>query len=278
MFIIEDIKTWIITKRIKKAAMKRWHRKYALQTLFEKYPWLETYLREVKRAEELGFPYVPDIIVRDPATAEIEIRRPPPTRWIIPQQTQPPPQTPPTPPEQPALQEQPQQAQEQTTAPQQQPRQTPRRRRERQIPLPPELEDAYRAIKRLVESLSIGETHTLFRIMAELKGYGSLPVRYVASQFINLSYPTLSRYMERGELPTTPSRVANMQKRTILPTLRRDLATNPTLLLETLRRLAYLTHPEHQEEIGRIIEMITTRQVENGGGRTATSIDTGKRK
>ena len=88
MFIIEDVKTWIIARRIKRAAMRRWHIKYAFQTLFEKYPWLETYLREVKRAEELGFPYVPDIIIKDPATAEIEIRRPPPTRWMIPQQTQ----------------------------------------------------------------------------------------------------------------------------------------------------------------------------------------------
>ena len=39
-------------------------------------------------------------------------------------------------------------------------------------------------------------------------------------------------------MPTTPSRVASMQKRTILPTLRRDLATNPTLLIDTLRRFA----------------------------------------
>ena len=38
MFVIEDVKTWIITRRIKKAAMRRWHIKYAFQTLFEKYP------------------------------------------------------------------------------------------------------------------------------------------------------------------------------------------------------------------------------------------------
>ena len=140
MFVIEDVKTKIMAWRIKRAAVRRWHRKYLFKNLFEKYPWLETYLREVRRAEELGFPYVPDIIIRDPATAKIEIRRPPPTRWWIPQQPQPPPQTPPTPPEQPALQEQPQQqAQEQTTAPQQQPRQTPKRRRRDRSPYLPSL-------------------------------------------------------------------------------------------------------------------------------------------
>ena len=85
MFVIEDIKTRIMAWRIKRAAERRYKMKYALPRLFQKYSWLETYLREVKRAEELGFPYVPDIIVRDPATAKIEIRRPP-TRWII-QQT-----------------------------------------------------------------------------------------------------------------------------------------------------------------------------------------------
>ena len=87
MFVIEDIKTKIVAWRIKRAAVRRYHRKYLLQNLFEKHPWLETYLREVKRAEELGFPYVPDIIIKDPATAKIEIRRPPQTRWWIPQQT-----------------------------------------------------------------------------------------------------------------------------------------------------------------------------------------------
>ncbi len=101
MFVIEDVKTKIIAWRIKRAAVRRWHRKYLFKNLFEKYPWLETYLREVRRAEELGFPYVPDIIIRDPATAEIGIRRPPPTRWWIPQQTQPQQATTPkTPPEQ----------------------------------------------------------------------------------------------------------------------------------------------------------------------------------
>ena len=257
MFIIEDVKTWIIARRIRKAAERRWHIKYAFQTLFEKYPWLETYLREVRRAEELGFPYVPDIIVKDPATAKIEIRRPPPARWWLPQQIQPQPQapsTPHTPPERASPEETPQQAQEQTVAPPQ-PRREQRRRRERKIPLPPELEDAYRAIKRMVESLSIEETHALFRIMAEMKGYGRLPRTYVASQFINLSHTSLRRYLDRGEMPTTPSRVASMQKRTILPTLRRDLALYPTLLIDTLRRFAD-QHPERQEEVRRIIETI----------------------
>ena len=87
MFVIEDVKTRIIAWRIKRAAERRYHRRYALQNIF-RYPWLETYLREVRRAEELGFPYVPDIIVRDPATAEIEIGRPPPARWMVPQRTQ----------------------------------------------------------------------------------------------------------------------------------------------------------------------------------------------
>jgi len=91
--------------------------------------------------------------------------------------------------------------------------------------------------------------------MAEMKGYGSLPVRYVASQFINLHHTTLIRYMEKGEMPTTPSRVARMQKTKILPTLRRDLATNPTLLIETLRRFAD-QHPQHQREVAEIIEAI----------------------
>ena len=95
----------------------------------------------------------------------------------------------------------------------------------------------------------------MFRIMAEMKGYGSLPVRYVASQFINLHHTTLIRYMEKGEMPTTPSRVARMQKTKILPTLRRDLATNPTLLIETLRRFAD-QHPQHQREVAEIIEAI----------------------
>jgi len=61
--------------------------------------------------------------------------------------------------------------------------------------------------------------------------------------------------LDRGEMPTTPSRVASMQKRTILPTLRRDLATNPTLLIDTLRRFAD-QYPERQEEVRRIIEAI----------------------
>ena len=258
MFVIEDIKTKIVAWRIKRAAVRRYHRKYLLQNLFEKHPWLETYLREVKRAEELGFPYVPDIIIKDPATAKIEIRRPPQTRWWLPQQTQPQqaPTTPKTPPEQAPPKETQQQTQQQIAPPPTpQPRREPRRR-ERKIPLPPELEDAYRAIKKLVESLSIEETHALFRIMAEMKGYGSLPIRYVASQFINLSYPTLSRYLEKGEMPTTPSRVTHMQKTKILPTLRRDLATNPTLLIATLRKFAD-QHPQHQEETRSIIETIT---------------------
>ena len=88
-----------------------------------------------------------------------------------------------------------------------------------------------------------------------MKGYGSLPVRYVASQFINLSHSTLIRYMEKGEMPTTPARVVHMQRTKILPTLRRDLATNPTLLIETLRRFAD-QHPQHQQEVAEIIETI----------------------
>jgi len=163
MFVIEDVKTKIMAWRIKRAAVRRWHRKYLFKNLFEKYPWLETYLREVRRAEELEFPYVPDIIIRDPATAKIEIRRPPPTRWWIPQQTQiqQAPTTPKTPPEQAPREEAQRQIQQQATPPPPPPQpREPRRRRERKIPLPPELEDAYRAIKRLVESLSIEETHT----------------------------------------------------------------------------------------------------------------------
>ncbi len=56
MFVIKDIKTKIIAWRIKRAAERRYHRRYALQNIFRKYPRLETYLREVRRAEELGFP------------------------------------------------------------------------------------------------------------------------------------------------------------------------------------------------------------------------------
>jgi len=246
MFVIEDIKTKIVAWRIKRAAVRRYHRKYLLQNLFEKHPWLETYLREVKRAEELGFPYVPDIIIKDPATAKIEIRRPPQTRWWLPQTqtTAPTPQTP----------TQPAQTQQPAPPPEQQPQQPPGRRGE-SISLPQELKEVYKMIKKLVESLSIEETHTLFRIMAEMKGYGSLPKTYVANQFINLPHPTLIRYLDKGEMPTTPTRVANMQKRTILPTLRRDLATNPTLLIATLRKFAD-QHPQHQQEVTKIIEAI----------------------
>jgi len=244
MFVIGDIKTRIMAWRIKRAAERRYKMKYALPRLFQKYSWLETYLREVRRAEELGFPYVPDIIVRDPATAKIEIRRTPPTRWII-QQTPPQQTTPLTPPEQ---------AQEQTMAPPQ-PRQAPRRRRERRIPLPPELEDVYRVIKRLVEFLSIEETHTLFRIMAELKGYGRLTQDQAARQFEGLTRQTLQRYMERGEMPTTPSGVARMQKRIILPTLRRDLLENTTLLIEVLRRFAD-QYPDRTATIKQILRAL----------------------
>jgi len=170
MFIIEDVKTWIIAKRIRKAAERRWHIKYTFQTLFGKYPWLETYLREVRRAEELGFPYVPDIIIKDP-TAEIEIRRLPPTRWMIPQQTQ-------------YLSIQ----QTESLQPLEKPPLLPQHSEQEEQAtwsgggekLSSDLKPIFEMIKRFVNELSVEETHALFRIMARLKGYGMLPKEYVA--------------------------------------------------------------------------------------------------
>jgi len=246
MFIIEDAKTWIITRRIKKAAMRRWHIKYAFQTLFEKYPWLETYLREVKRAEELGFPYVPDIVVKDPATAEIEIRRPPPTRWMIPQQTQ-----------YPSVQ------QAESLQPPEQPSLLPSQPEEEQATwsgegeeLSSDLRPVFEMIKQFVNELSVEETHALFRIMARLKGYGMIPKEYVAMQFVNLPLQTLTKYMERGGMPRTPKRVAGMKKRVILPTLRRDLQISTVILMDVLERFAR-DYPRHRRKVEEILRALT---------------------
>ena len=70
-------------------------------------------------------------------------------------------------------------------------------------------------------------------------------------------------------MPTTPSRGARMQKRTIPPTLRRDLALYPTLLIETLRRFAD-QHPQHQQEVRSIIEAIMRSPPEETEEETPT--------
>jgi len=241
MFVIEDIKTRIIAWRIKRAAERRYHRRYALQNLFRKYPWLETYLREVRRAEELGFPYVPDMIVRDPATAKIEIRRPP-TRWILPQQIQY---------QLPQQVETPRQPLEQL-APQPPAEQISQSGEEE---LPSDLQLVFESIKQLVGELSVEETHALFRIMAELKGYGLLPKEYVAMQFVNLPLQTLTKYLERGYMPTTPKRVRGMKERVILPTLRRDLEASTIILVDALTRLAE-RYPRYRERVDEILRSL----------------------
>ena len=247
MFIIEDVKTWIITRRIKRAAMRRWHIKYAFQTLFEKYPWLETYLREVKKAEELGFPYVPDIVVKDPATAEIEIRRPPLTRWMIPQQIQ-----------YSSIQ------QAESLQPLEQPSLLPSQPgREEQATwsgegeeLSSDLRPVFEMIKQFVNELSVEETHALFRIMARLKGYGMLPKEHVAMQFVNLPLQTLTKYMERRRMPRTRKRVAGMKRRVILPTLKRDLQISTVILMDALERFAK-DNPRHRGRVEEILRALT---------------------
>ena len=243
MFVIEDIKTRIIAWRIKKAAERRYHRRYALQNIFRKYPWLETYLREVRRAEELGFPYVPDIVVSDPATAKIEIRRPPPARWMVPQQTQYQPlqqlETPRRPLEQPA----PQIPEEQIS-------------QSGEEELPSDLQPVFELIKQLVSELSVEETHALFRIIARLKGYGMLPKEYVAMQFVNLPLQTLTKYMERRRMPRTRKRIARMKRRVILPTLKRDLQISTVILMDALERFAR-DYPRHRGRVEEILRALT---------------------
>ena len=93
--------------------------------------------------------------------------------------------------------------------------------------------------------------------MAEAKGYGRIKQELVARQFVNVYRQTLRRYMEEG-MPTTPKRVANMQERIIIPTLKHDFETRPTILMEVLRRFAD-EYPRHTEKIEQIIQKIIGR-------------------
>jgi len=231
---------------MKRAAERRYKMKYALPRLFEKYPWLETYLREVRRAEELGFPYVPDIVVRDPATAKIEIRRPPPTRWIIPQR-------------QPQIPELPQVQQPEPPQQIRQPQiEQPVVERTRELAEPEESEEGFPLLAIigeiwiLLKSLSIEQTHQLFRIIAESKGYRRLTVRAVASQ-LGLDFRKLHRYMTRG----MPRRTREFEefRRKILEIPSRELKYNTENLISILRSLAE-TYTETQQQAETIIRMI----------------------
>ena len=81
--LIKSLKERILAGRIYRAAELRYKAKHALPRLFKKHPWMHEYLKACKRSEELGWPYVPDIIMADPA-AKIEVRTPPPEDWTIP--------------------------------------------------------------------------------------------------------------------------------------------------------------------------------------------------
>ena len=259
---IRIIKTRILTRKIRKAAEKRYIAKYALPRFFKKHPWAYEYMKAMRRAEELGMPYVPEIIIKDPATCEVEIRTPPPEDWTIPirsiQQTtreQERVETPERPTETEAT---PEEEQRETTPIGEQripeERQTPQRapREERR-----KTTGIDQLIDSFVDELSIEETHNLFRIMAEEKGYGRLKQELVVGQFIGITRWTLQRYM-RGEMPTTPKRVATMQENIIKPTLKRDLKAQPQTLINVLTRFAE-EHTRHTEKIQQIIQEMIRR-------------------
>jgi len=181
--------------------------------------------------------------VRDPATAKIEIRRPPPKRWMILQQTQ-------------------YQSLQQVETPRQPLEQPAPQIPEEQISqsgeeeLPSDLQPVFESIKQFVSELSVEETHALFRIMARLKGYGMLPKEYVAMQFVNLPLQTLTKYMERRRMPRTRKRVAGMKRRVILPTLKRDLQISTVILMDALERFAR-DYPRHRGRVEEILRALT---------------------
>ena len=119
--------------------------------------------------------------------------------------------------------------------------------------MPSDLQPVFELIKQLVSELSAEETHTLFRIMAELKGYGMLPKEYVAMRFVNLPLQTLTKYLERGYMPTTPKRVRGMKEGVILPTLMRDLEASTIILVDVLTRLAE-RYPRHRRRVEEILQ------------------------
>ena len=82
-YAVQKIKEKILAGRIYRAAELRYKAKYAIPRLLKKYPWLHQFLKECKRAEELGWPYAPILVIRDPATA-VEVRRPSPEDWTLP--------------------------------------------------------------------------------------------------------------------------------------------------------------------------------------------------
>ena len=264
--IIEDVKSSIIARRIYRAAERRWKAKYALPRMFEEYPWLYQYLKECRRSEEMGWLYVPDIIIRDPAT-EIEIRRPPPQEWTIPitplrqitrqpeerreEQPQLPSQQPPHPPQQ-------------QTSPQ--PRETPRTQETpgEEVEETPFI-DVEGEIYILLKHATPEQLHTLFRIIADSKGYGRLPVEIVAQQLGGLWHrTTITRYYE-GRIPTRQGPLEQF-KRKLQVILRRELRYN-TENFEIMRRLAD-EHPEFAENVEMITRMLLRTEEEEEEAET----------
>mgnify|MGYP000734070833 CR=1 FL=1 len=261
-YAVQKIKEKILAGRIYRAAELRYKAKYAIPRLLKKYPWLHQFLKECKRAEELGWPYAPILIIRDPATA-VEVRRPSPEDWTLPltpqqqptqqqiqrpmimQPTQQPVAQQPTPPPQQAQQRQPE---EETIED---------RLRELLESLSEEDRDIANRVMELIDGLSDDDTHRLFHIIVEEKGLGTIP-RYRIARMMGIPWTTFKRYI-RGDLPRG-SRIKSL-KDSLKYSLCKELADNTGVFVRILERLAEEA-PQASRTISQILYIVRREEPE----------------